>query len=358
VRITAYIAWALENTGYRGPALENAAKFLAAHWSPKADAYTLAVLANFAVEHDGDSAFTRDAVQALLDAREEKDNQAWWSSSETGVYSTGESAAVETTGLAVQALLKSGQSPQIVRKALAWIAAKKDGAGAWGTTQATIMALRALLMASEKGTSDVRGSVEIALNGAVVEKLDLTPENNDLFHQFVLSGVDEEKSNAVQIRFSGSGTLAWQVVGRAFVPWEARPAAEPLTIDVRYDRTTLAQNDIVTATAVIRNNLTQTANMVMVDLGIPPGFDLLSEDLQDFEEKTAGLDAGSLQKFNLTATQAILYFNAFAPGSKTELHFRLRAKYPIRAKTFASRVYEYYDPAVSATARPVELEVK
>jgi len=40
-----------------------------------------------------------------------------------------------------------------------------------------------------------------------------------------------------------------------------------------------------------------------------------------------------------------------------ELHFRLRAKYPIRAKTFASRVYEYYDPAVTASARPVQLEV-
>jgi hypothetical protein len=39
------------------------------------------------------------------------------------------------------------------------------------------------------------------------------------------------------------------------------------------------------------------------------------------------------------------------------LHFRLRAKYPIRAQTFQSRVYEYYDPEVSATARPVQLEV-
>ena len=37
---------------------------------------------------------------------------------------------------------------------------------------------------------------------------------------------------------------------------------------------------------------------------------------------------------------------------------RLRAKYPIRAKTFRSRVYEYYDAAVSATARPVALEVQ
>jgi hypothetical protein len=377
VRITAYIAWALEDTGYRGPAVERAAQFLSTHLSAKTDAYTLAVLANFAVEmsvarngdqnvdpkveHDKDSDFTRQVFAMLLDARQEKDSQVWWTSDETGVYSTGTSAAIETTGLAVQALLKAHQSPEIARKALAYIAAQKDADGAWGTTQATIMALRALLMASEEGSSGVRGSVEIVLNGSVAEKLELTADNNDLFHQFVLTGIDEGKPNDVQIRFTGSGSLAWQVVGRSFVPWDAKrapgPISQPLSIDVAYDRTTLAENDIVTATATVRNNLRQTANMVMVDLGIPPGFDLLSEDLQDFQEKTAGQNAGSLQKFNLTATQAILYFNAFAPGSKLDLHFRLRAKYPIRAKTFASRVYEYYDPAVSAVARPVELVV-
>ena len=63
----------------------------------------------------------------------------------------GESAAIETTGLAVQALLKTRQSPDIVRKALAYIPSKKDADGNWGTTQATIMALRALLLASERG---------------------------------------------------------------------------------------------------------------------------------------------------------------------------------------------------------------
>jgi len=33
-------------------------------------------------------------------------------------------------------------------------------------------------------------------------------------------------------------------------------------------------------------------------------------------------------------------------------------QYPIRARTFQSRVYEYYDPAVNAVARPVALEVR
>jgi hypothetical protein len=59
----------------------------------------------------------------------------------------------------------------------------------------------------------------------------------------------------------------------------------------------------------------------------------------------------------MTATQAILYFNAIAPGDTVTLKFRLRAKYPIRARTFASRAYEYYDPDVNSTARPALLEV-
>ena len=40
------------------------------------------------------------------------------------------------------------------------------------------------------------------------------------------------------------------------------------------------------------------------------------------------------------------------------LKFCLHAKYPIRARTFRSRVYEYYDPEVSSVARPVQLEVR
>jgi hypothetical protein len=165
-------------------------------------------------------------------------------------------------------------------------------------------------------------------------------------------------TNRVEIRFAGKGGLAYQVVGRYFTPWKERPEHEPLSIDVSYDRTRLAQDDIATATANIRNNQGTAANMVMIDLGIPPGFDLLSEDLQTYQEKSAGRKSGRLEKFNLTATQAILYFDSIAPGDNITLPFRLRAKYPIRARTLVSRVYEYYDPEVSSVARPVQLEVR
>src|SRR6202023_2910637 len=131
----------------------------------------------------------------------------------------------------------------------------------------------------------------------------------------------------------------------------------PPSIDVAACRPHLAQDDIATASATVRNNLPKAANMGMVDLGIPPGFDLLSEDLQDYQEKSAGEKSGRLEKFSMTATQAILYFDSIAPRDSFEVRYRLRAKYPIHAQGFVSRVYEYYDPNVSATSKPVRFEV-
>jgi len=358
LRITAYLAWSLENTGYQGPAVEKARQYIDQHMSGSIDSYTLAVLANFAVDYHGDQTFASRAISLLLDAARTEGEQTSWTAQETGVYGGGTSASVETTGLAVQALLKEGEHSSVATKALAYIASKKDANGAWGTTQATIMALRALLLSTEKGAADVRGTLQVSLNGKPAQTVELTPENNDLLHQFVFKAADLGGRNSIGIRFLGKGALAYQVVGSYFLPWDAKPANEPLSIDVKYDRAQLAQDDIATATATVRNNLPKTANMVMVDLGIPPGFDLLSEDLQDYQEKSSALKSGRLQKFSLTATQAILYFDSFAPGDTVRLSFRLRAKYPIRAHTFPSRAYEYYEPEVNAVARPVELEVR
>jgi uncharacterized protein YfaS (alpha-2-macroglobulin family) len=357
LRITAYIAWSLKDTGYQNGSVEQAKHFVESHMDGKVDTYTLAVIANFAASYGADREFTQHAIQLLLDARSEKDDEVWWTAEETGVYGQGESASIETTGLAVQALLQAGEAAGTARKALNHIASKKDSYGTWGTTQATIMALRALLLATERGVADTRGVLTVLLDGKPAEKLELTAENNDLLHQFVFKDIDAKTPSAVEIRFEGKGGLAYQVVGNYFLPWDQKPTFEPLSIDVSYDRTHLAQNDLATATATIKNNLDKTANMVMVDLGIPPGFDLLSEDLQDYQEKSGRRKSGHLSKFSLTATQAILYFDSFAAGDTTSLKFRLRAKYPIRARTFQSRVYEYYDPEISAIARPVQFEV-
>jgi uncharacterized protein YfaS (alpha-2-macroglobulin family) len=356
VRIAAYIAWALESADYKGPAIDKARQFIEQHLDSRMDAYTLAVVANFAVENSKDSDFANRALEMLRDGAKEQGDFVLWRAPETGLYATGDSAAVETTGLAVQAFLKAGRNSDLVRKALAWITSKKNGDGNWGTTQGTIMALRALLGASEQSGSDAHGVVEVMLNGTKVETVEINKDNNDLLHQFILPSARADRDNEVALKFSGDGGMAYQIAGRYFVPWQQQ-TTEPLAIAVKYDRTRLTQDQVVTSTATIHNNMQQTANMVMVDLGIPPGFDLLSEDLQEMVQKTTNAKSGRLEKFSMTATQAILYFDSIAPHDSFEIHFRLQAKYSIRAQGFTSRVYEYYDPKVTATTQPAQFIV-
>jgi hypothetical protein len=161
-------------------------------------------------------------------------------------------------------------------------------------------------MATEKGAADVRRALTVVLNGKPAQSLELTPQNNDLLHQFAFKTV-EAGSNKVEIRFPGKGSLAYQVVGNYFLPWDQKQPLEPLSSDVAYDRTYLAQYDLAIATAKIKNNLDKTAKMVMVDLGIPAVFDLLSEDLEEYQAKSVSRNSGHLSKFSLTPTQAILY---------------------------------------------------
>ena len=359
LRITAYIAWSLENTGYQGPAVETRAPIRRAA-DERQDGHLHARRGRqFRRRLRAKTASSPTAPCDSCSTRAPRRTNRPGGPPKRPASTAAAPAPAWRPPAWPRRRCSSGAALRPPhRKALTYIASKKDASGTWGTTQATIMALRAVLLSTEKGAADVRGTVEITLNGKSVETLTLTADNNDLLHQFALKNVDSKGANAVELRFTGKGSLAYQVVGRHFVPWDEKPANEPLSITVNYDRTRLAQDDIATATATVKNNLTKVANMVMVDLGIPPGFDLLSEDLQAFQEKTAGRKGGRLEKFSLTATQAILYFDSIGAGDTITLPFRLRAKYPIRARTFQSRVYEYYDPDVNSSARPIQLEVR
>ena len=127
-------------------------------------------------------------------------------------------AMLETTGLAGQALFKWGGNSAVAEKAINFIVAKKDAEGTRGTAQATSMALRAPLLSNEKRGEAVKGTVEVVLNGKPAAKLTLTAENNDLLHQSAVKDIGSQSANMVEIRFTGEGSLAYQVAARCFLP--------------------------------------------------------------------------------------------------------------------------------------------
>ena len=360
LRITAYIGWALSTTGYKGDAVRKAALYCRAHVSGKEDAYTLAVLANFAVD-SGDRDWANSAIEALVRQVTEDQKVAYWKQqNETPTSARQESADLETTALAVQALLKSGQRSGLAKKALDYLTSKKDQMGNWQTTQATILSLKAFLLSFTKGAdADTAGSVEVSIDGKVAGHVQITKDNNDLLQAVDLKPYTHPGAQQVSLKFDGKGSLEYQIVGRYYMPWNARPQlGEPLSINVTYNRTSLAQNDLATARATVTNNTRAAAKMIMVDLGIPPGFEPVREDFENLLESSRGLTGGKLEKYTITARQVILYFDGLNPNQKIEFGYKLRAKFPVRAKTFSSRVYEYYNPDVQTKTPPIEMTVQ
>jgi hypothetical protein len=114
----------------------------------------------------------------------------------------------------------------------------------------------------------------------------------------------------------------------------------------------LEKDDTVTCTAKIKNNTDAILEMVVVDLGIPPGFTVHSGDLVNLVEQKV------IQKYNLTGRQIIVYFEKIDSEASVNLTYGLTADYPIKAKTTKSRAYLYYEPEKEAFAQPVEMVVK
>ncbi|MBI5091960.1 MAG: hypothetical protein HZB26_05890 [Candidatus Hydrogenedentes bacterium] len=311
-------------------------------------------MANALVSWNAKDAWTNQALEKLYNLRvEEKDSAHWKGGMETVTFTHGDAADVETTALAAIAFLKAGKYPEVTTKALTYLIRKKSAQGHWGSTQATILALKALMQSLGNRTEKVNATVTVALNGQQATEFKITPDDSDVMRLMDLGDKTKAGANTVKLTLQGEGSMLYQVVGRHFTPWAGRPQPEEaMAITVSYDKTQLAVNDIVTASVKVTNKRPNAAQMIVVDLGAPPGFQVMTPDLDELVKK------GTMKKYALTGRQIITYFEKIEANATIEFSYKLQAKFPLRAQTPSSKVYEYYNPKVSSVAAPQELAVK
>ncbi|MDP8256940.1 MAG: hypothetical protein P9M14_14410, partial [Candidatus Alcyoniella australis] len=202
-------------------------------------------------------------------------------------------------------------------------------------------------------TSGTNAEILIKVNGEIVHTLAITPQDADVMRLIDLEQYTSEGNNEISIELQGEGSLLYSIVSRFWLPWKQLPATqgEPMNIDVRYDKTELTADDIVTCNVRVNNNLPGELGMVIVDLGVPPGFEVLTEDLDEL------VGSKVISRYELTGRQVIVYLDELNHERPVELSYRLRAKYPLKAQTPRSRVYQYYDPTTQALARPTTITV-
>lgn len=351
--VTAYIADALLTGDTRDAGIGKAIEYLKGGWQKAEDPYTLALVANALVSWEKNDATASAVLEKLHGLRVTEGDTTHWKGSATVTFTHGDAADVEATALAVTAFMKAGKYADTVTEALTWIIQKKQASGHWGSTQSTILALKALILSLEHQTKNVNATIRVLVNDAVVSEFQVNEDNADVMRLVDAGAETRQGANKVRIEFSGEGSLLYQVVGRHYAPWSMRqPRQEPFSIRVDYDKTQLAVNDVVTAKVTVKNNMPGQTEMTIVDLGVPPGFQVERADLDKLVADK------KISRYDVPGRQVILYFESIAGNATLEFEYGLRARFPLKAQTPASRVYAYYNTELGATATPITLEVK
>jgi uncharacterized protein YfaS (alpha-2-macroglobulin family) len=358
---TAYIGWAVFGNGKAGSQAQKTLDYLL-RFPPQSieDPYLLALVAN-AIAAIDENHGELGSYLARLDEMKQigaDGKQFWWEKGAGGTtfHGSGRAGNIETTAMATLALLEAGQFPSTARGALSWLVTQKDRHGTWHSTQATVLALKALLAGTDAPLGgDQERRIEVAVGGEIIHEFVIPVDQADVMQQFNLSDA-LKPGNAYPITLTdvtrtGAG---YQMTFRYHedVPAVEEPTeADPLSIDIAYDRQRLQVDETVAVVATITNNMGEPAPMVILNLPIPGGFAIEPGELAEL------VGSQKIAKYQITARKAIVYLRELAPGETLELPYRLKATMPVKVTVPEARAYEYYDPDTHGTGGGTQLEV-
>jgi hypothetical protein len=370
LRTTAYVAWAVFGGTRNDPEADATRHWLITH-APRDldDPYTLALLCNALLAIDGGSAHVRPYLDRLVELQQQSADGklVWWGQAagrSTMFYGGGRAGDVETTAIASLALLTApwdiarvdaGSLRLTAHRALSWIAAQRDAYGTWLSTQATVLALKALLTGTARpATADTDRRVQLVLDDGDPQEIVIPAWQSELVQTVDLSDRLARGPHRVRLTDRTDVAPTFQVSFAYHVPGElpSGKSAGPLAIDMEYDRRELDQYQTVTATALVRNRSDATLPMVVLDLPIPPGFAVDPDEFQSV------VGQRQIEKVQVTPRTAIVYLRSLAPGVELQFSYDLRATLPVVATTEPAVAYEYYTPEHRAESGRDRLTVR
>ena len=336
--LTAFVAIALADYASAQGPLGSAVTYLEENALGEKDAYAMA-LASYLLEKIG-SPRAGEAINSLLDLAQTDENGMYWSPG-------GErSNAIEATSYAVLALMLEGRSE--AEQGIRWLASQRNSFGGFSSTQDTVMAMKALMMAARLQARNIDSQVIVELDGTEFTRIQLTESNFDVLQVVELPG------NAVELGLSmvGKGNVMFQVVKKFNIPGEVYVNPE-FDLEVEYNTTSAQVNDIVEVTATVQyNGFYNSTGMLILDIAVPTGFLPVQSTLDEI------VSSGLATRVEVAGRKVIFYIDDLERGDELEISFSILALFPVKARGGTSTAYSYYKPEVKAEAPGNDFDVQ
>lgn len=348
----AYITWALVLAGETGLEKEiEKSKRLA---ETTQDAYQLAIATGTLLERR-----TKDSPPADIGARAaaklakmQAASGAWTNADHSITHSGGSNLTIETTSLAVLALLKTDGYLEEARRGINWLQNNRGGYGQWGATQSTVLALKAMI-AYDNATrvSPAAGAVTLLVDGVVVREQSYAAGRSEpiLFADF-----DDKLSagkHTITLRSKNGDPLPYSIAIEYRTSEPASSAAAVVNLGTRLAKTEVNMGETVRLDVAIANKTQNGQPMTLARIGIPGGLTFQNWQLKELREKN------QIAFFETRAREVILYFRDIKPGEVKKLGIDLVATVPGSYTGPASSAYLYYNDSDKHWAAPLAIKI-
>ena len=344
----AYITWALTEAG-EAAEIDTELGALLANAKSSDDAYVIALAANAAIN-------ARHADAAGLVTRlagMQKDDGSLEGATKSITSSTGRNLTIETTSLASLAFSRTPKYLADAEEAIGWILEQRQN-GRFGATQATIMALRALIAhARAARTTETAHDIVVKVNGNVVaeQHVPAGAAGAILFDREVIDALVPGE-NAIEVTTTGDEALPW---GLSLSYATLQPASSPdcaVRIETSLDTETATEGEAVGLKVRLVNTTDEGQPMTLVRVGLPAGLEVSNAKLDELKK------AGRIDFWETRPREITLYYRALAPNAEKTLDLELTAAIPGRYEGPASSAYLYYTDEHKDWAAPMALVVQ
>ncbi len=349
----AYIVWSLLESGEDPAKLAEEIAAVKKEGQEAKDPYVVALAANVLF-------LAKDNPAALelckkLSAATGKDGSLTGATSIT--CSGGESLTIETTSLAILAWLRAqGEYAPQVEKSMQWLF-ESCKAGRFGTTQSTILALKAI-NAYDKARAKPKaaGSVQLRIDGNAFGKLvEFTPDTKGAISLPDFAAALTPGEHTLELVMTGGSEMPCGLEVKYYTPLPVSAAGCNLTLSTALSAETIAEGEPLEMKVKLTVG-TQIASTPVAVIGIPAGLEPRHDQLKEL------VKAGRIDSYEVTGQEVVLYWRALKAGQVVELPLSLKAAIPGQYAAPASRAYLYYTdelkswvPGLNITVNPQQL---
>ncbi|QDV40529.1 A-macroglobulin complement component [Stieleria neptunia] len=277
----------------------------------------------------------------------------------TITQSGGISRTVETTALAILAFACSDDHRGVAQKAAAWLIDHRRGGG-FGSTQATVLALKALIAMHDQMVGGEGGSVDILIDGEVVETVrwegrpaegvtwQMTPTLIDAFVSDPTTRLTLRSSDAASLPF----TLRFS--GRTTTPSSDPecPIAMNLSFAGQPDQANVESGETIDVVANVTNATNTGRPMTVAVVGLPGGLEPIIESLEKLRQ------SGEIDFYELRGREVVLYWRTFAPAESKRIPIACVAEIAGKYTGPPSRAYLYYTAESKTWHKPLVAEIR